>query len=93
MHMLLLEGIPVSPDYGSGIAIVYDYEVERRLEMPHRAINSQHAGETSNQALRCRRPSEVRELLSRLRSRGGVGDTCHDVGQTATSSRLSSGSQ
>ena len=36
--MLLLEGIPISPGYVSGIAVVYDYEIERRLELPHRAI-------------------------------------------------------
>ena len=58
-----------------------------------REINSQHAREIANQALRCRTPSEVRELLSRLRSRGGVGGTCHDVGPTATSSKLASGSR
>ena len=37
--MLLLEGIPISPGYASGIAVVYDYEIERRLELPHRAIS------------------------------------------------------
>ena len=37
--MLLLEGIPISPGYASGIATVYDYEIERRLELPRRAIS------------------------------------------------------
>ena len=37
--MLHLEGIPISPGYASGIAVVYDYEIERRLELPHRAIS------------------------------------------------------
>jgi phosphotransferase system enzyme I (PtsI) len=37
--MLLLEGIPISPGYASGIAAVYDYEIERRLELPRRAIS------------------------------------------------------
>jgi phosphotransferase system enzyme I (PtsI) len=37
--MMLLEGIPISPGYASGIAIIYDYEIERRLELPHRAIS------------------------------------------------------
>ena len=37
--MLLLEGIPISPGYASGIAIVYDYEIERRFELPHRSIS------------------------------------------------------
>ena len=36
--MLLLEGIPISPGFVSGIAVVYDYEIERRLELPFRAI-------------------------------------------------------
>ena len=36
--MLLLEGIPISPGYVSGIAVVYNYEIERRLELPYRAI-------------------------------------------------------
>ncbi len=34
-----LEGIPISPGYASGIAVVYDYELERKLELPHRAIS------------------------------------------------------
>jgi phosphotransferase system enzyme I (PtsI) len=34
-----LEGIPISPGYARGIAVVYDYEIERRLELPHRAIS------------------------------------------------------
>ena len=58
-----------------------------------REINSQRAREIANEALRCRRPSEVRELLSRLRSRGGVEDTCNDAGPTATSSKLARGSK
>lgn len=37
--MLHLEGIPISPGYASGIAVVYDYEIERRLELPHRTIS------------------------------------------------------
>ena len=37
--MLLLEGIPISPGYARGIAVVYDYEIERRLELPHRSIS------------------------------------------------------
>ena len=37
--MLRLEGIPISPGYASGIAIIYDYEIERKLELPHRAIS------------------------------------------------------
>ena len=58
-----------------------------------REINAQHAREIANQALRCRRPAEVRELLSRLRARGGVGETCNDAGPTLTSSNLASGSK
>ena len=34
-----LEGIPISPGYASGIAVVYDYEIQRRLELPHRTIS------------------------------------------------------
>lgn len=37
--MLLLEGTPISPGYSSGIAVVYDYEIERTLVVPHRAIS------------------------------------------------------
>ncbi len=37
--MLLLEGIPVSLGYAGGIATVYDFEIERRLELPRRAIS------------------------------------------------------
>ena len=37
--MLLLEGMPISPGHGSGIALVYDYEIERHLELPNRAIS------------------------------------------------------
>ena len=39
MHMSQLEGIPISPGYANGIAVVYDYEIKCRLELPHRAIN------------------------------------------------------
>ena len=37
--MSQLEGIPISPGYASGIAVVYGYEIERRLELPHRKIS------------------------------------------------------
>ena len=37
--MLQLDGIPISPGYASGIAVVYDYEIERRLKLPYRAIS------------------------------------------------------
>lgn len=37
--MLLLEGIPISPGCASGIAVVYDYEIERRFDLPRRAIS------------------------------------------------------
>ena len=36
--MKILEGSPVSPGFASGIAIVYDYEVERKLTLPDRDI-------------------------------------------------------
>ncbi len=36
--MKILEGSPVSPGFASGIAIVYDYEVERTLSLPDREI-------------------------------------------------------
>jgi phosphotransferase system enzyme I (PtsI) len=38
--MSLLEGIPVSPGFAGGVAIVYDYEIERRLELPHGDIST-----------------------------------------------------
>lgn len=37
--MLFLEGIPISPGYARGIAVVYDYEIERRFQLPHRSIS------------------------------------------------------
>lgn len=37
--MLLLKGISVSPGYASGVATIYDYELERTLELPPRAIS------------------------------------------------------
>lgn len=37
--MSLLEGIPVSPGFAGGVAIVYDYEIERRLQLPHGDIS------------------------------------------------------
>lgn len=36
--MQILEGSPVSPGFARGIAIVYDYEVERKLSLPDREI-------------------------------------------------------
>lgn len=36
--MVILEGSPFSPGFASGIAIVYDYEVERKLLLPDREI-------------------------------------------------------
>ena len=33
-YMTLLEGIPISPGYASGTAVVYDYEIERLLKLP-----------------------------------------------------------
>lgn len=36
--MVTLKGIPIAPGYASGIAIVYDLEIERTLAVPHRAI-------------------------------------------------------
>ncbi|WDI40553.1 phosphoenolpyruvate--protein phosphotransferase [Bremerella sp. P1] len=37
--MITLQGIPLSPGMADGIAIVYDYEVERRLELPNRPVS------------------------------------------------------
>ena len=37
-RMKILEGSPVSPGFARGIAIVYDYEVERKLTLPDRDI-------------------------------------------------------
>ena len=36
--MPLLKGIPVSPGYAEATAVVYDYEVYRRLDVPHRDV-------------------------------------------------------
>lgn len=37
--MITLQGIPLSPGMADGIAIIYDYEVERRLELPNRPVS------------------------------------------------------
>jgi len=37
--MPLLKGIPVSPGYAEAIAVVYDYEVHRRLDVPRRDVS------------------------------------------------------
>jgi len=37
--MLHLEGIPISPGYARGIAVVYDYAIARRLKLPGRGIS------------------------------------------------------
>ncbi len=36
--MKVLEGSPISPGFARGIAIIYDYEVERKLKIPDREI-------------------------------------------------------
>lgn len=36
---MLLEGNPVSPGFASGIAVIYDFEVEYKLRLPHRNIS------------------------------------------------------
>lgn len=38
--MTLLEGLPISPGYSDGLAIVYDVEIERKLVVPDRDILS-----------------------------------------------------
>jgi phosphotransferase system enzyme I (PtsI) len=38
--MLRLEGVPISPGFASGIAVVYDYEVGRRLDVSHCKLSS-----------------------------------------------------
>ncbi|MBV8610514.1 MAG: hypothetical protein JO034_24055, partial [Singulisphaera sp.] len=39
-----LEGIPVSPGYAEGTAIVYAYEIERRLEVSRRSVSHSEIG-------------------------------------------------
>ena len=58
-----------------------------------REISCQRAREIASQALRCRRPGDVRKLLTQFRSRGEIGGTCHDAGPRATSTKLASGSE
>ena len=36
--MIRLEGTSISPGYAVGIAVIYDYEIERRLELPSQSI-------------------------------------------------------
>jgi phosphoenolpyruvate-protein phosphotransferase (PTS system enzyme I) len=42
--MPTLEGIPVSPGYAEGTAIVYAYEIERRLVVPRRSVSHSELG-------------------------------------------------
>ena len=42
MHRL--EGIPISPGYAEGVAVVYDYETDYRLEFPDRDISASEIG-------------------------------------------------
>ena len=37
--MTLMEGKPLSPGFASGIAVVYDFEVERKLALRCRSPN------------------------------------------------------
>ena len=37
--MPVLKGVPLSPGYAEGIAVVYDYEVQRRVEIPLRSVS------------------------------------------------------
>ncbi len=38
--MTKLEGNPVSPGFAQGAAIVYDFEVERKLTLPNRDVRN-----------------------------------------------------
>lgn len=40
----LLEGIAISPGYAEGVAVVYDYEMDYRLEFPDRDILASDIG-------------------------------------------------
>ena len=42
--MPTLEGIPVSPGYAAGTAIVYAYEIECRLKVPHHSVTRSEIG-------------------------------------------------
>ena len=42
--MHLLEGIAISPGYAEGVAVVYDYETDYRLEFPDRDISTSEIG-------------------------------------------------
>ena len=42
--MQRLEGIPISPGYAEGVAVVYDYETDYRLEFPDRDIPASEIG-------------------------------------------------
>ena len=57
--MKILEGSPVSPGFACGIAIVYDYEVERKLSLPDREI--QHTDVQTE----CNRIDDALELSTR----------------------------
>ncbi|MBC8868412.1 MAG: phosphoenolpyruvate--protein phosphotransferase, partial [Planctomycetes bacterium] len=42
--MCPLEGIAISPGYAEGVAVVYDYEMDYRLEFPDRDISASEIG-------------------------------------------------
>ena len=86
--MLVLEGIPVSPGFASGIATVYDYEIERRLEVPHRSIeDSEVASECERLAGALDRASgELEEVCGRSSlTFGNHHDQVGEVGHTRAS--------
>ncbi len=69
--MLLLEGIPVSPGFANGIAVICNYEVEHRIELPIHSISQREVGaecqridealEQSGQDLRAARQAALKE--------------------------------
>lgn len=61
--MPVMKGIPLSPGYAEGVAVVYDYEVQRRVEIPPRSVSP---SETPDEHYRLQKAAnESREELSR----------------------------
>ena len=57
--------IAISPGYAEGVAVVYDYQTDYRLEFPDHALrklDGPAVQELAQQALRCVNSKSVRQL-------------------------------
>lgn len=75
--MPLLKGIPISPGYVEATAVIYDYEVYRRLDVPRRDVSpSEIPGEYRRLAEAVEKSSqELEQGEAFVRSGSGPGDS------------------